>query len=55
MHVYVQDRLTRRWNFACVNGHRVLVARWSSLCDNKAEAIVEQDTFFRSSPLANAL
>lgn len=51
MHAYVQDRLTRRWNFACVNGHRVLVARWSSLRDNKAaSAVDEKDTFFDPAP-----
>ena len=44
MHVYVQNRLTRRWNFANVNGHQVLVAHWSTAPDNKnATAAVAGD------------
>ena len=35
MHFYVQNRLTRRWDFANVNGHQVLVAHWSTPLDNK--------------------
>lgn len=47
MHVTVQDRLMRRWDFAYINGHRVLVAHWSSVLDNKnAPAAAEVDSSF---------
>jgi hypothetical protein len=45
MHFYVQNRLTRRWDFADVNGHQVLVAHWSIVLDNKNAPTAEGEMF----------
>ena len=44
MHIYGQNRLTRRWDYCNVNGRRVLVAHWSIVADHEnALAAAEGD------------